>query len=111
MPKDKDPIVLCRNIGAGNIIFFPKVAGSQPGKSAKNLISWLVLDIMLLSKGQKTFKWINNRCMSQVCGIEAYFQAQNQQETPFLRIQACVVLPLNHGETKANMKMTLGAVI
>lgn len=80
------------------------MAGSQPGESAKNPISRLVLGIMLLSKGQKTFKWINNRCMSLVCGIEADFQAQNQQETPFLRIQGCLVYAIKLQRNKSQYK-------
>lgn len=56
IPKDKDSIILCRNRGACNIMFFPKAAGSQPGKSVKTVISRLVPAIMPLSRGQRTLR-------------------------------------------------------
>ena len=87
IPKDKNPIILWGTRGAGTITVFAKVASGQPGTWAMGLISRLVIVIMLLSKGQKTSQWISSRCMSHVYRNGACFQAQNQRETPFLRIQ------------------------
>lgn len=108
IPKDKDPIILWGTRGAGNITFFANVASGQPGTWAKGLISRLVLVIMLLSKGQKTSQRINSRCMSHVYRNGACVQAQNQRETPFLRIQHSLIYDVKPQRNKSRSKNVTG---
>lgn len=111
IPKDKDPIILWGTRGAGNITFFANVASGQPGTWAKDLLSRLVLVIVLLSKGQKTSQGINNRCTSCVYRNGACFQAQNQLESPLLRIQHSRIYVVKPQRNKTKVKMTPSAVI
>lgn len=108
IPEDKDPIILWGTRGAGNITFFAKVASGQPGTWAMGLISRLVLVIMLLSKGQKASQRINSRCMSHVYRNGACFQAQNQRETPFLRIQHSLIYAVKPQRNKSRSENDTG---
>lgn len=108
IPKDKDPIILWGTRGAGNITFFANVASGQPGTWAKGLISRLVLVMMLLSKGQKTSQRINSRCMSHVYRNGACVQAQNQRETPFLRIQHSLIYDVKPQRNKSRSENDTG---